>query len=152
MSMSKSYHNKKKNLSERSKEDKKKLVRQRQWESSGTKISQMLMIRAQIARCPGYTADNRQASRGAVQGTSSSLKVRWDHRRSKNQLLRLPVASCDCTPATFAFAGASEVPPPRSGFAMRDPPKLKLALPSILGKPRVEPCLAASRRSLTAVS
>lgn len=125
-------------------------VKRNQYRPILANINHMLVKEARIARDLGRTADYHQASEAVVQGTSSFLTVGQDHRRSKNQLLRFPVASCDCTPATFAFAGPS--PPPRSGFAMREPPKLKLAFPSMLGKPRVEPCFAASRRSLTAVS
>ena len=73
-----------------------------------------------------------------------------DHRLSKNQLVRFP-DSCDWTPATGALLSFPP-PPPRSGFAIREPPKLKPPLPSILGRPLVEPCFAASSRSLTAVS
>lgn len=101
---------------------------------------------------PECRLDSRRASRAASPGTSNLPRPKWDHFPWKNQLDRLPV-SCDWTPATFAFAGGpSEPPPPRSGFAMRDPPKLKLPLLSIGGRPRVEPCFAASRRSFTAVS
>lgn len=106
----------------------------------------------QTERGPASTADSRRVSRGASPQTSILWKGLRDHLRSKNQLERLPDASCNCTPATFAFAGPSDPPPPRSGFAMRDPPKLKPPLPSMAGRPRVEPCFAASRRSFTAVS
>ena len=76
-----------------------------------------------------------------------------DHRRSKNQLVRFPV-SCDWTPATDELGAllSDPPPPPRSGFAILEPPKLKPPPPSIVGRPRVEPCFAASSLSLTAVS
>ena len=50
---------------------------------------------------------------------------------------------------------SSFAPPPRNGFAIRDPapPKLNpMGLFDADDMLRVEPCLAASRRSLTAVS
>ena len=55
-------------------------------------------------------------------------------------------------PAPFM---CSVPPPPRRGFAIRDPAPPKLKPPDALDddeRPRVEPSLAASRRSLTAVS
>lgn len=84
------------------------------------------------------------------------------HRRSKNQLLRFPVppddaaVSCDWTLESAGIDGPSPLdspplPPPRSGFAIREPPKLNPP-ESDDARPRVEPALAASRRSLTAVS
>ena len=73
----------------------------------------------------------------------------------KNQLDRFALlASCCWRPATAGTAGPSP-PPPRNGFAIRDPALLKLKPPlGAVGeaKPRVEPTLAASSRSLTAVS
>lgn len=84
------------------------------------------------------------------------------HRRSKNQLLRFPVppdetaVSCDWTLERAGMDGPSPLgspppPPPRRGFAILDPPKLNPP-ESEDARPRVEPALAASKRSLTAVS
>jgi hypothetical protein len=77
---------------------------------------------------------------------ASKTGIFVDHRLSKNQLVRLLPVSWAWTVATGSFPP----PPPRRGFAMREPTKLKPLLLS--GRPFVEPCLAASRRSLTAVS
>ena len=50
----------------------------------------------------------------------------------------------------------SKAPPPRSGFAIRDPAPPKEKFDDVgeveEARPRVEPSLAASRRSLTAAS
>jgi hypothetical protein len=85
------------------------------------------------------------------------------HRWLKNQLVRFvlfasPSPSCFCRLPMTGSVGPSafEPPPPRSGLAMRDPtppPNAKdaPALPDP-ERPRVDPALAASRRSLTAVS
>ena len=114
-----------------------------------------------------------------TQGSGRSKTSSWYHfslprfslsllklyqRRSKNQVLlfppALPFASCACNPLSTGILGpapfiCSFAPPPRSGFAIRDPapPKLKpTGLFDADDMLRVEPCLAASRRSLTAVS
>ena len=85
-------------------------------------------------------------------------------RRSKNQLLlfpplELPLASCACRPLSTGMLGPppftySVAPPPRRGLAIREPapPKLKPIGFEDEAMPRVEPSLAASRRSLTAVT
>ena len=82
--------------------------------------------------------------------------VRW----LKNQLVLLPCP----LPASWAWRllrtgrtgpSCTGPPPPRRGFAMREPtapPNAKDAPEVGEPRPRVEPCLAASRRSLTAVS
>lgn len=82
------------------------------------------------------------------------------HLRSKNQLLLLPPAPPDscCRLLSVGILGPlalkSETPPPLSGLAIREPapPKLKPSGPVWAARPRVEPILAASSRSLTAVS
>lgn len=69
--------------------------------------------------------------------------------RSKNQLLRL-FPSGACRPP---LAPGAASPPPRSGLAMRDPKDVGFGPPDVgEPRPRVDPTLAASRRSLTAVS
>jgi len=78
----------------------------------------------------------------------------------KNQLLRFPppfTVSCCCRPDSTGSVGPSAPPPPpppRTGFTMRDPAPPNATLAPDIGepRPRVEPALAASRRSLTAVS
>jgi hypothetical protein len=76
----------------------------------------------------------------------------------KNQVLRFPppfAASCCSRPDSTGSVGPSAPPPPpRSGFAMRDPAPPNATLAPDVGepRPRVEPALAASRRSLTTVS
>jgi len=73
----------------------------------------------------------------------------------KNQLPRLPPAAgvSFCNPEIVGMVADSTPPPPRRGFAIREPapPKEK---PPLLGEPSplVEPTLAASSRSLTAES
>jgi hypothetical protein len=82
-----------------------------------------------------------------------------DHRRSKNQLERFPVDSWDWIPEIVAFEAPLVVsgspgppPPPRRGFAIREPPR-NPPPPSIDAvRPLVDPCLAASSLSFTAVS
>lgn len=90
--------------------------------------------------------------------------LRIYQRRSKNQLLLfppgLPFASCACSPLNTGRLGpapfiCSFAPPPRKGFAIRDPAPPTLKPTGLLDANdmlRVEPCLAASSRSLTAVS
>ena len=86
-------------------------------------------------------------------------------RSEKNQLLlpfglpALPFASCACSPLSTGMLGpppfTSAPPPPRKGLAIREPapPKLKPeAIVELPARPRVEPSLAASRRSLTAAN
>jgi len=81
--------------------------------------------------------------------------------RSKNQLLLLPpppLASCACSPFKKGRLGPPPLrdcspPPPRRGFAIREPAPPKLKPPDAVDevdRPRVEPSLAASSRSLTA--
>ena len=77
----------------------------------------------------------------------------------KNQplLLLLPPASCAWRlerTGRFGPPLTSVAPPPRKGLAIRDPAPPKLKPPGAVGppSPRVELILAASRRSLTAVS
>ena len=78
----------------------------------------------------------------------------------KNQLPLLPLlsppASCICRLLRVGMFGPppSMVPPPLSGFAIREPapPKPNTPAPSWEARPRVEPSLAASSRSLTAAS
>ena len=95
---------------------------------------------------------------------------RAGHLLSKNQLLRFPppvppappfTPSCDCKLVKTGFVGPSPPlmksepePPPRKGFAMREPVPPKLNPPEGIDgeRPRVEPSLAASSRSLTAES
>lgn len=70
----------------------------------------------------------------------------------KNQLDRFPAFPFppSCSDEMAGFAGPSP-PPPRSGLAMRLPALAKLK-PVGDPRPRVEPALAVSRRSLTAAS
>lgn len=92
---------------------------------------------------------DRDYTGGSCLNNNNSLLLINDSylTRSKNQLPRFAAGSwCD-------VPFASTPPPPRSGLAMREPPKLRPDAPSIeVTNPRVEPCLAASNLSFTAVN
>lgn len=70
----------------------------------------------------------------------------------KNQLVLLfPAGFSFCSPLIAGITGPS-LPPPLSGFAILEPPNEKPPAPEEESRPRVDPTLAASRRSFTAVS
>lgn len=82
------------------------------------------------------------------------------HLWLKNQLLLFPgdTELLVCSPEMTGMAAwdmpLMSPPPPRNGLAMREPapPKLNAPFWAEPERPRVEPSLAASSRSLTAVS
>jgi hypothetical protein len=84
------------------------------------------------------------------------------YRWLKNQLVLFPLLasppspSCFCRlPMTGKTGPSATAPPPRRGLAIREPTPPKPAYeapPAGEPRPRVEPALADSRRSLTAVS